>query len=105
MALSGRPLAGAGQVAIILKGSRAEAVTGRVVLEALVGSGLDAYLVEFYVDGRFKALTNVAPYRASWNADRYDPGVHTIRVIVRDRADQEIASQEATVIVSRPQQD
>ncbi len=105
MALSGRPLASTDQVAIILKGSRAEAVTGRVVLEALVGSGLDAYLVEFYVDGRFKALTNVAPYRASWNADRYEPGVHTIRVVVRDRADQEIASQEATVIVSRPQQD
>ncbi len=99
LALTAQPVLGASQVAIVVKGSRPEAVTGRITLDVLVGSGVDAYMVEVYVDGRFNAMSNVAPYRSTWNADRAAPGVHIIRVVARNRADQEIAHQEAAVVV------
>ncbi len=90
-----------GQLAIIVRGSRPEAVTGPVVIEAQAGTGLDVNLVEFYVDGHILALTNVPPYRVQWNASGRAPGEHTIRVIARNSAAQKIAVAEAAVIVAQ----
>ncbi len=86
-----------------MRGSRPEAVTDPVIIEARAGSGLDVNLVEFYVDGQILALTNVPPYRVQWNAPDGAPGEHTIRVIARDSADRKIATTEATVIVAEQQ--
>jgi len=103
VALTGTPRLADDQLAIIVQGSRPEAVTGPVVIEARAGSRLDVNLVEFYVDGRILALTNVPPYRVQWNAPDGKPGGYTIRVIARDSADQKIATAEATVIVAERQ--
>jgi len=102
LALTGTPRLADDQLAIIVRGSRPEAVTGSVVIEARAGSGLDVNLVEFYVDGQILALTNVPPYRVQWNATGGEPGEHTIRVVARNSADQKIATAEATVIVAGP---
>ncbi len=102
LALAGSSLVGDGQIAIVVRGSRPEAVTGRVTIEALVGSGLDVYLVEFYLDSRFLGLTNVSPYRTPWNAHNWEPGAHIIRVVVRDTSDREVAVHEAAVVVAEP---
>jgi len=103
LALTGTPRLADDQLVIVVRGSRPEAVTDSVVIEAQAGSGLDVNLVEFYVDGQILALTNVPPYRIQWNATGGMPGEHTIRVIARDSADQKIATTEATVIVAEPQ--
>ncbi len=105
LALTGTPRLADDQLAIAVRGSRPEAVTGPVVIEARAGSGLDVNLVEFYVDGQILALTNVPPYRVQWNAAAGMPGEHTIRVVARNSADQKIATEEATVIVTESQTD
>ncbi len=100
LALTGTPRLAGDQLAIVVRGSRPEAVTGSVTIEARAGSGLSINLVEFYVDGRVLALTNVPPYRAQWNAPAGKPAEHIIRVVARNSADQEIAVAEATIIVA-----
>ncbi len=100
LALTGTPRLADDQLAIVVRGSRPEAVTGPVVIEARAGSGLDVNLVEFYVDGQILALTNVPPYQVRWNATGGTPGEHIIRVVARDSADQQIAVAEVTVIVA-----
>ncbi len=100
LALTGTPHLADDQLAIVVRGSRPEAVTGSVTIEVRVGSGLNVNLVEFYVDGRILALTNVPPYRVRWNAPAGPPGEHIIRVVARDSADQQIAVAEATMIVA-----
>ncbi len=67
LALTGRQRLADDELAIVVQGSRPEAVTGPVVIEARAGSGLDVNLVEFYVDGQFIGLTNVVPYRGRGN--------------------------------------
>ena len=103
LALTGTPRLADDQLAIVVRGGRPEAVTGSVTIEARAGSGLNVNLVEFYVDGQILALTNVPPYRIQWNAPEGEPGEHTIRVVARNSADQEIVTAEATVIVAEPQ--
>jgi len=105
LALTGTSHVASDQLAIVVRGSRPEAVSGPVVIEARAGSGLKVNLVEFYVDGRILALTNVPPYRVQWNATGSKPSEHTIRVVARNAADQEIATAEATIIVGEPQTD
>ncbi len=75
LALTGTPHLADDQLAIVVRGSRPEAVTDPVIIEARAGSG--------FPDGA--------------------PGEHTIRVIARDSADRKIATTEATVIVAEQQ--
>ncbi len=90
------------QLAIVVRGSRLGIVAGLVTITAQVGSGLNVNLVEFYVDGRVVALTNVSPYQVQWDTTGCKAGEHTIRVIARDSANQEIAAAETTVVVAEP---
>ncbi len=105
LALTGIPRLADDQLAIVVRGSRPEGVTGPVTIEARVGSGLDVNLIEFYVDSQFVGLTNVVPYRVPWQAGRWQPGEHTIRVVARNSADQKVAVEEATVIVAESETD
>ena len=104
LALTGNPAPRTGQVLLVVKGAQPAALTGAVTIEALVGADLPTNLVEFYVDDHFLGLTNVAPYYVPWNAAQAAPGVHVLRVVVRDTADAQIASHEAAVVIPTPGQ-
>lgn len=95
-------VAPAGGIAVVLQGGSPRAVQGRVELLADLGAGVEAEAVTFYINGRFVAVTNVAPFRFTWNADRYEPGEHTIKVVATNYAERPIATAEAAVIVVRP---
>jgi len=81
-------------------GAPPTAVTGRVEVLAEAGEELDVGMVTFYLDGEFRAVTNVAPYRFEWNADYSEPGVHEIRVEAMNRYANPVAEKTVTVIVA-----
>ncbi len=103
LALAGRSIPAAKEVIILIKGASSRAVSGQVVVQAAVGQQLDADTVEFYIDKRFRAITNIRPYSYRWNAGYYEPGEHIIKVVIRDSDDTVVAEQEAAVIVADSQ--
>ena len=104
------PLAGtklgaapASGIALVVQGSSPGALSGQVLVTADLGKQLDgAESVEFHLDGRFVAITNVAPFRFTLNADRLSPGEHVLKVVVTTSGERPIATAEAAVVV--PQQ-
>jgi hypothetical protein len=97
-------MAPAGKVGVVVQGSPPEAVRGRVEIVADMGSGLEAEAVTFFVNGRFVAVTNVAPFRFTWNTERYEPGEYTLKIVATNYAERPIATGEATVLIATGEQ-
>jgi hypothetical protein len=92
-------------VSIAVLGAPPGAVSGKVEVLAEVATGLDVGTVTLLVDGRVKAISNVAPYRFAWNADFATPGEHVLAISVRNPDDLEITSAEASAVVApRPEE-
>ncbi len=89
------------EIDVAVVGAPPSAVTGRVEVLAEPGRELDVHMVTFYLDGEFRAVTNVAPYRYEWNADYSEPGVHEIRVEAMNRYQNPIADATVSVIVAQ----
>jgi len=85
---------------VAISGAPPRAVTGVVEILAEPGDDLDIELMTFYIDGRFKAVTNVAPFRCRWTADYSEPGVHEIRVVGLDRYSNPVTERTVSVIVA-----
>ena len=89
---------------IAVLGAPPGAVTGKVEILAEVATGIEVGTVTLLVDGRIKAMSNVAPYRFAWNADFAAPGEHVLRISVRNWDDVEITAAEASAVVApRPE--
>ena len=67
---------------------------------AEAGEALDVNMVTFYLDGEFRAVTNVPPFRFEWSADYSEPGAHEIRVEAMNRYSNPIAERTVSVIVA-----
>jgi hypothetical protein len=86
-------------VSILLMGARGDTLTGTVVIIADVGSREEAGSVGFYVDGRFRALTNTKPYRYEWDTRRVADGAHSLKIVLFDKRQTEAAQDEMLVAV------
>lgn len=87
-------------VAIVIQGGSPAALKGRVEVLADIGKQLEADSTAFYLDGRLVALTNVAPFRYTWNTECAAPGEHTLKVIVTNASEHPVATTEAAVVVA-----
>ena len=85
---------------IAVVGAPPGAATGSVEVLVEAGEELDVGMVTFYIDGEFRAVTNVAPYRYQWNTGYAEPGVHEIRVEAMNRYQNPIAEKTVSVIVA-----
>jgi hypothetical protein len=85
---------------IVVQGSAPGALRGRVEVLADIGKQIEAESVMFYLDGNFIAITNVAPFRFSWDVANVPPGEHTLKVIVSNQGERTVATTEAAVVVA-----
>jgi hypothetical protein len=86
-------------VNILLMGGRGDTLTGTVVIIADVGWREEPGSVSFYVDGRFRALTNTKPYRYEWDTRRVADGAHSLKIVLFDKRQAEAAQDEMLVAV------
>ncbi len=100
LALAGRAEPRDSEVAIVVLGAPPAALAGRVLIRAEVGPALDASAVAFYIDGQFRAITNVRPFACTMTAGYYEPGEHIIRVEVLNEPGSTIATAEASVVIA-----
>jgi hypothetical protein len=56
--------------------------------------------VDFYVNGRFKASDNAAPYQYSWNTTSLANGMATLRAVAFDAAGNSTQSADVSVTVA-----
>lgn len=96
--IGGAPAAGA---TIVVQGSPASALKGRVEVLADIGRQVEADSVTLYVDGRFTAVTNISPFRFTWDAERVEPGEHTLKIVVSNPSEKTMAVAEAAVVVAQ----
>jgi hypothetical protein len=87
-------------VALVVKGAPPAAVSGRVNIEAVLGSGLQPDRVSLMLDGQVRSASNAPPYFFSWNTERATVGEHRVRVIVRSELGEILAEAEAAVVVA-----
>ncbi len=99
LAADGPPPVGSTDIWVSVLGARPHAVSGEVEIAVDLPARTRGTTVEFYIDGDFRCITNVEPYRCPWNADRSAPGEHTIEVRVANEAGTEIGSKRVSVIV------
>ncbi|MFQ6098535.1 MAG: Ig-like domain-containing protein, partial [Armatimonadota bacterium] len=85
-------------VAILLMGGRGDTLSGTAVVVADVGSQEEVGSVAFYVDGRFRTLTNTKPYRYEWDTTRVADGAHTLKVVLFDES--QVRSAQDTMLVA-----
>ncbi|MDQ4029926.1 MAG: Ig-like domain-containing protein, partial [Actinomycetota bacterium] len=73
-------------------------VSGSVVWEALLDG--DVAQVEFWFDGKLRAVDREAPYRYDWNTSREQSGAHqlTLRAIGATGA----AIEESVIVLVQP---
>ena len=92
--------ASANAVAIVIQGGSPSSLKGRVEVLADVGKQVEADSSAFYLDGTLVALTNVAPFRYTWNTDNAAPGEHTLKIIISNASERPVATMEAAVVVA-----
>lgn len=92
--------ASANSVAIVIQGGSPSALKGRVEVLADIGKQVDADSTTFYLDGSLVALTNVAPFRYTWNTENATPGEHTLKVVITNASEHPVATTEAAVVVA-----
>lgn len=92
--------AAANAVAIVVQGGPPSGLKGKVEVLADVGRQVDADSTIFYLDGALVAMTNVAPFRYTWNTDNVAPGAHTLKVVVNNVSERPVATSEAAVVVA-----
>lgn len=104
-----KPLAGTslgtaapGTAVLVVQGAAPNAVSGRVEIAVDLGRQLEPESASFYVDGKFRAMTNILPFRFPWDASRVAPGEHELKVILGNAFDRPLATVEAAVIVVAP---
>jgi len=85
---------------LVVKGAPPAAVSGRVNIEAVLGSGLQPDRVSLMLDGQVRSASNAPPYFFSWNTERATVGEHRVRVIVRSELGEILAEAEAAVVVA-----
>lgn len=87
-------------VNLVVQGGSPGALRGRVEILADVGKQLEADSVMFYLDDRFIAMTNVAPFRFSWDTTNVPSGEHILKVVVSNTGERVVAGSEAAVIIA-----
>jgi len=92
------------EVAIVVIGAPPHALQGKVEIRALVGPQLEADSAAFYIDGKFRAITNVQPFACRMTAEYYDAGEHIIKVELMTKFGTIIVEKEATVVIAAPSQ-
>jgi hypothetical protein len=87
------------QIDIAVIGAPPSAVRGEVEIVAEAGEDLNVEVVEFHIDGQWRAITNVTPFRFPWNASLVEPGVHTLTVVGMNSGSVPVHETTVSVIV------
>ncbi|MFO7947654.1 MAG: glycosyl hydrolase [Armatimonadota bacterium] len=87
------------RVTIAILGTPPDRVSGSVEIGVHVPWDLDGGSVAIFIDGSFRSITNVRPYRYLWDAEEWEAGEHVIRVEVTDRYNQVCADVQASAVV------
>ncbi len=90
-----------GEMDVAISGAPPTRVSGNVEILAEPGPNSRVELVAFHIDGAWQGMTNVVPYRCPWNADSAEPGVHEIRVVGMNSAQNPVIETTVSVIVAR----
>ena len=86
-------------VAVI--GAAPEAVSGIVEISVEAPAEMEVTTVTIKIDGRFRCITNVTPYRYRWDTADLKPGEHIIEVEVIDERGRVAGRKRVSAIVAQ----
>lgn len=73
------------RITIAVLGAPPDRITGTVEIAVEVPWKLNGGNVAILIDGSFRSITNVQPFRYVWDTEKWDSGEHTITAEVTDR--------------------
>ena len=89
-----------GEMDIVVTGAPPAMVSGNVEIIATPGDSLAVEMVTFYIDGKWRGMTNVTPFRLPWDTRAAEPGVHEIRAVGLNSALIPVVENTVSVIVA-----
>ncbi len=92
---------GCKEVWVAVLGAPPRAVRGTVEVVVNLPADMKAATVNFYIDGQFRCITNVAPYRYLWDAQQWKAGEHTIEIEATDDLGRVLARKQVCAVVTQ----
>ncbi len=89
------------EIWVAILGAPPHAVSGTVEIAVDVPAEIRAATVTISIDGQFRCITNVAPYRYRWDARGWRPGEHKIDVEVTDNLGRVAGRKQVCAIVTQ----
>ncbi|GAG96824.1 unnamed protein product, partial [marine sediment metagenome] len=80
--------------------SDGESISGVVIITASPNAPLGVRRVQFYIDNAHIKTDTASPYKASYNFDNLDPGLHNITVNLEDKGGLTASSQISITVAA-----
>jgi len=87
------------EIRVASLGAKPHRVSGVVEIAVELPWEVKRGSVAIYIDDEFRCITNVVPYRYTWNTQHYTAGEHIIRIEATDRYNHVIGRKQVCAIV------